>query len=255
MKNYLSIGEVSKIKKVSVKSLRYYGKLGILPPAYVNPETGYRYYSSDQLIIVDLISICIDFGIPLKRFKSYLTPEGSVDIGTLLNDGEQIVEEKIKQLNASFRFLEAMSQHIKRANGLKASMEERLEHFQKRCFLTVDWNGDILDYKEISAKYSQLYRQCKALDITDKFNQGVIFFNKNGQVVSKIFIEVPSPLPDVDNALYVEEGDYLCKAVKEAELLSVLEQRFVGTLIVKELFDLKLEPQAGIVEVERRAYY
>lgn len=50
MKEYLTIGEVSKMKGVGIKSLRYYDRLGILKPAYINPDTGYRYYSIEQML-------------------------------------------------------------------------------------------------------------------------------------------------------------------------------------------------------------
>ena len=36
----LSIGEVSRMKGVSPKSLRYYEQLGILTPAHVDPQSG-----------------------------------------------------------------------------------------------------------------------------------------------------------------------------------------------------------------------
>ena len=41
--NLLTIGNLSKQTGVHVKSLRYYGQLGILLPAYTDPDTGYRY--------------------------------------------------------------------------------------------------------------------------------------------------------------------------------------------------------------------
>ena len=66
MENLLSIGELAKIRNVNVQSLRYYEKLGILIPAYVNPESGYRYYSLEQIMILDTIILCVDLGIPLK---------------------------------------------------------------------------------------------------------------------------------------------------------------------------------------------
>lgn len=69
MENLLSIGEVAKIRNVNVQSLRYYEKLGILIPAYINPETGYRYYSLEQIMILDTIILCVDLGIPLKDLK------------------------------------------------------------------------------------------------------------------------------------------------------------------------------------------
>ncbi|CEO20468.1 MerR family DNA-binding transcriptional regulator [Paraclostridium sordellii] len=51
MKNLFSIGEVSKIKGVIIKALRYYHKMGILIPRYIDNTTGYRYYSINQFIL------------------------------------------------------------------------------------------------------------------------------------------------------------------------------------------------------------
>ncbi|WP_204593463.1 MerR family DNA-binding transcriptional regulator [Clostridium sardiniense] len=42
--NLLSIGEVSKIKEVTIKALIYYHKVGILIPKYIDDAIGYRYY-------------------------------------------------------------------------------------------------------------------------------------------------------------------------------------------------------------------
>ena len=53
MSQYMSIGKVSKLKNVSIKSLRYYDQIGILKPAFVNTETNYRYYTKDQLYLLD----------------------------------------------------------------------------------------------------------------------------------------------------------------------------------------------------------
>ena len=54
----LSIGEAAKLKNVSIKALRYYEKLGIFNPAYIDPQSGYRYYSPAQLFDLDVILTC-----------------------------------------------------------------------------------------------------------------------------------------------------------------------------------------------------
>lgn len=64
--NLLSIGALSKQTGVHIKSLRYYDSLGILRPAYVDPSSGYRYYSLQQIPVVDAIQLCVDLDIPLK---------------------------------------------------------------------------------------------------------------------------------------------------------------------------------------------
>ncbi|NTV89333.1 MAG: MerR family transcriptional regulator [Clostridiales bacterium] len=43
------IGMFSKINKVTIKTLRYYDEAGLLKPAFVDEENGYRYYTSEQL--------------------------------------------------------------------------------------------------------------------------------------------------------------------------------------------------------------
>ncbi len=44
-----SIGEFTRIGTVSIRTLRHYDEIGLLRPAKVDPETGYRGYSADQL--------------------------------------------------------------------------------------------------------------------------------------------------------------------------------------------------------------
>ena len=51
----LSIGEFSKICKVSTKTLRYYDEIGLIKPSKINQENGYRYYSIEQLETMLLI--------------------------------------------------------------------------------------------------------------------------------------------------------------------------------------------------------
>lgn len=45
----LKIGAFSRLCRVPVFALRYYADLGLLPPAEVDPFTGYRYYTLGQL--------------------------------------------------------------------------------------------------------------------------------------------------------------------------------------------------------------
>ncbi len=59
MKNLFSIGEVAKQQNISRQTLIFYDKIGLFRPAYVDPATGYRYYSVGQLDYLD--TICIIF--------------------------------------------------------------------------------------------------------------------------------------------------------------------------------------------------
>ena len=48
-KNRYTIGEVAEMMGVSVQTIRYYCKIGLIRPAYTNGETGYRYFAPEQL--------------------------------------------------------------------------------------------------------------------------------------------------------------------------------------------------------------
>ncbi len=94
---YLSIGKVSKLKNVSIKSLRYYDAIGILKPAYINVNTNYRYYTEEQLYLLDAIRLCIKLGIPLKNIKNYVTND-TINLQRLLYDSKTAAEQKIKDI-------------------------------------------------------------------------------------------------------------------------------------------------------------
>ena len=51
----LRIGEFSKLAKTTIKALRYYDKVGLLKPAFVDSSTSYRYYTDEQLETMRLI--------------------------------------------------------------------------------------------------------------------------------------------------------------------------------------------------------
>ncbi len=46
MHNGLPIGDFSRATHLSVKTLRYYHRVGLLEPAEVDPDTGYRRYTT-----------------------------------------------------------------------------------------------------------------------------------------------------------------------------------------------------------------
>lgn len=248
MKKYLTIGEVSKIKRVSAKSLRYYEKLGILLPAYVNMETGYRYYTVEQLLIIELIHICVELGIPLKNFKNYITTQENINIEKLLIDGEQIVNQKIKKLQAQKQFLSNVSNHVKRTNTVKDIKKEFIEKIPDRYFLTVDYNNDLSDYKKVNLEYSKLFEQSINLGIADNFNQGFFSYCEHKECKKKIFLEIPNPHMNIENLFFLPGGKFLCKILPFKEFANINAQ--TKLCIVQELFDLKISPHERLIETQ-----
>lgn len=71
----LSIGEFSKICQVTPKALRYYADVGLLKPEVINPESGYRYYSINQLKRMLLINRLKLYNFSIDEIKSIVELE------------------------------------------------------------------------------------------------------------------------------------------------------------------------------------
>ena len=70
--NYYSIGELARYQNVSKQTLIYYDRIGLFRPAYVDPNTGYRYYSPKQIDYLDTILIMKKIGFSLEEIKDHM---------------------------------------------------------------------------------------------------------------------------------------------------------------------------------------
>jgi DNA-binding transcriptional MerR regulator len=68
----LSIGEFARLGQVSPRMLRHYDQLGLLVPARVDEESGYRYYSAHQLGSLHRLLALRDLGFPLEQIRGLL---------------------------------------------------------------------------------------------------------------------------------------------------------------------------------------
>lgn len=75
MHTLFSISEFARLRNININSLRYYEKIGILKPHHVDAQNGYRYCSPERLPILDAILLCLDFGMPQKELKSYISDD------------------------------------------------------------------------------------------------------------------------------------------------------------------------------------
>lgn len=69
------IGDFSKRCDVTIKTLRYYDKLGLLVPDYIDKYTGYRYYGTEKISEMQRITELKDIGFSLEEIKSFCSAE------------------------------------------------------------------------------------------------------------------------------------------------------------------------------------
>ncbi len=66
----LTIGAFAKASRLSPKALRLYDELDLLRPARVDPDTGYRHYTAEQLEQARLVAWLRRLGMPLARIRT-----------------------------------------------------------------------------------------------------------------------------------------------------------------------------------------
>ncbi|MEM7331856.1 MAG: MerR family transcriptional regulator [Chloroflexota bacterium] len=73
------IGEFSRIASVTIDTLRHYDALGLLKPAKVDSNTGYRYYITTQLETLNRIIVLKEIGFSLEEIVHILREEPTQD--------------------------------------------------------------------------------------------------------------------------------------------------------------------------------
>ena len=153
----LTIGEASALKGVSPKSLRYYERIGILEPAVVDQQTGYRYYGMNQMLDLDVIITCIELGIPLKTLVEYKNAGGSLDIASLLARGRATALERIRKASARLAQIDSCLREIEQQKGLKAQAGGYTRRLGTRPIMYAPWPYDSFDAKRYLSLTAGLY--------------------------------------------------------------------------------------------------
>ena len=71
--DYLSIGDFSRATHMTVKTLHHYHQIGLLEPAEVAPDTGYRRYATEQIPTAQVIQRFRGLGMPLEEIQAVLS--------------------------------------------------------------------------------------------------------------------------------------------------------------------------------------
>ncbi len=153
MESLFTIGEVAKLFNISVKTLRYYESKNLLNPIYINEKSGYRYYSRNQFLNLDLIKCFRKVGMSIEETKDLIYSHGSINlIQDTVKKQRDKIEEKMNEIIEIKNYLNEINDSIlsisnyevgsiiERYNNERAAItyiadvkneEERENHFRK----------------------------------------------------------------------------------------------------------------------------
>jgi len=85
MSTPLTIGDFSRMTHLSVKTLRHYHQVGLLEPSSVNPDSGYRYYTTEQVPVAQVIARLRTLEMPVPDVKAVLAAQDAAQRSELIS--------------------------------------------------------------------------------------------------------------------------------------------------------------------------
>ena len=262
----LSIGEAAKLKNVSIKALRYYEKLGIFNPAYIDPQSGYRYYSPAQLFDLDVILTCGELGIPLKHILDYQTEQGTIDLRQLLIEGSELAEQKIKRARQSLLQINTYLEEIEQQDCFRHCPNTYTRTMPSRYFCAKPWDiSRPFEIKNYLKTMSDLYQFADELGTTPLYFQGLLIDTTSTEKTSscQAYVAVDLYPSKSDTNLQTNEADikylpedtYTGFRIENNDLTECITTALTyakehpGFFVMTEIWDAELAANTFIIEL------
>ncbi len=135
-KKLYKIGEMADLFDISTDIIRHYDKLGILKPSIIK-ENGYRYYTIDQLLELEMILTFRSMDLSLDDIASMMngTEESPSDIRTILLRQSEELTRKIEDMNIrlknTYKYMKCVDPVDEEINTWKIGVRPNIYHLKK----------------------------------------------------------------------------------------------------------------------------
>ncbi len=187
----LQIGEFAHLVGLSVRTVRYYGDLGLLPPSSIDPASGYRRYSVDGVERARQLIVLKATGLSLEEIRLALDDELSPE------QFRTLLEAKVAELESESLHLD---EQLRRARAQLQQLKRRMEHPmpeitikksdpKKLAYIREQIGGT----DEISAVFDRFFQLVDPADAIGPAGNVYHYFADDG---SSIDVEAAMPVPD-----------------------------------------------------------
>lgn len=133
MKNsLLKIGEMAELNHVSTQTLRLYAKNKLLEPEYLDPKTGYRYYTLEQCAKLDLIRALKSCRLSLEQIAEILSLSSEELLLQALEEQTGALADEIYNLSVSRNNLSRVQKNLQILNTLPPFGQVFFEYVPER---------------------------------------------------------------------------------------------------------------------------
>lgn len=159
MKSKYTISELARFFNISSQTLRYYDKIGLYKPAYVDKETGYRYYSYEQFFSLSLIIQLKKLNFSLQDIQKYLDVKNSSYLEKILENEQTVIEQQIEELQRLKEKNQYMLKKIRLSRDVNRDSVIEVREEKERYEYQVHINFEMKDlYQYIKLMYESCLR-------------------------------------------------------------------------------------------------
>ncbi len=124
-------GEIAKLAGVSVRTVQFYDRKGILPPSQLS-EGGRRLYSQEDLGKLQRICLWKTMGLSLEAIKGTLESQNADKVLELLLEQQaKALEEDIQDRQQQLRSIRALEENLKSAEKIPVNSISDMEQLMK----------------------------------------------------------------------------------------------------------------------------
>ena len=182
----MQIKEFAKLTGVSVRTLHYYDEIGLLKPAFVDAQNGYRFYDENSLLRMQEILFYRELDFPLKSILEILSSP-DYDKQKALAEQRKLLELKKERLERIIDALDgatkgmvtmtafdnsdyetARKQYEAEAKQRWGETDAYKEHAEKTAKYTKDkWQAVNDGLMVIFTKFAECMKNCNTADSDD----------------------------------------------------------------------------------------
>ncbi|MCI8787292.1 MAG: MerR family transcriptional regulator [Eubacterium sp.] len=166
---FMTVGEAAKKIGVTVRTLQYYDKEGLLSPS-AESEGGRRLYTDKDLVMLHQIISLKSLGFSLDDIKHRLMSlETPTDVAAALTEQADSIREKIEQLTASLAAIEQLREEVLQMQTVNfkkyADIIVNLQMKNDSYYLIKRFDDDTLDH------IRHRFDKESGLNFMDRFNR------------------------------------------------------------------------------------
>ncbi|MBO9608782.1 MAG: response regulator [Paenibacillaceae bacterium] len=231
-----SVGEISKMVKISIDSLRYYDEIGLLKPHYIDPSSRYRYYSEDQ--VKDFLAIVEwkKYGFSLDAIRELLDCSDAKRLVDILQAKVQQLLVERSNVDRSIDLLQARIQKL----GVETALDKKTvliiddAPFMRKVLAEILEThglhviGSAADGEEGIAAYLHLKPDFVILDIGMPGMDGIEVLRRLRKIDSSASVIMCSARGQIRTILEsIKEGanDFIVKPFQQESILDTLFSR------------------------------